>query len=143
VCSNAMCVAAVQCNSSVYCDAAAHLCWTKSEVSGTFTQDNAKLECGKVTLGGATWRLPTRNEYKSISRYNTSSGSCTAGPCPVAQGPGLGGCYWPIEMGTCAPGGLFRYWTTDAAFAWIVQEAVMSMDIPNSENPIRCVAPGP
>jgi formylglycine-generating enzyme required for sulfatase activity len=113
----------------------------RSDATTGVNQDAAKVYCNDLSLAGSSnWHLPTRTEFRAITRYNTSSGSCTTGPCPTAQGPGQGGCYWPIEMGTCTN----QLWTTDAAFAWIVQEAVMTMAIPSATNyRVRCVAPAP
>lgn len=134
-CSNAQCVAALECSSTVFCDSGSGLCWMNADSSTDINQDDAKVYCNNLTLeGNSNWRLPTRSEFSTITR------GCASGPCPVAQGPGQGGCYWPIEMGRCD----HQLWTSDAAFAWIVEEGVMTMTIPSLTNyRARCVADGP
>ncbi len=64
------------CNSQTYCDSASHMCWTTSDAVN-YTQDNAKLYCAGLTFQGSSdWSLPTRNEFKTVTR------GCTSDLCP-------------------------------------------------------------
>jgi hypothetical protein len=136
-CSSGQCVAALQCSSSVFCDSSAGLCWMTADTATDINQDDAKVYCNNLTLAGSSdWSLPTKTQFKTITRL----GTCSSPPCPGHQGPGLDGCYWPIEMGRCDN----QLWTSDSAFAWIVEEAFETMTIPSLTNyRIRCVVPGP
>ena len=122
------------CNSQTYCDSASHKCWTTSDAVN-YTQDNAKLYCAGLTFQGSSdWSLPTRDEFKTVIR------GCTSGSlCPTSQGPGLSGCYLPIEMGTCS----VKFWTGDSAYVWYAEQGWWGMDIPSLAYNVRCVAPWP
>jgi hypothetical protein len=136
ICSSGQCTESLKCNSGVFCDSSSGLCWMTADSTDALSQDDAKVYCNNLTLAGnSNWSLPTKAQFRTISRY----GSCTSPPCPGSQGPGLNGCYWAIEMGRCDN----QLWTSDAAFAWIVQEAVETMTIPSLGYRVRCVVAGP
>lgn len=135
VCSSGQCVTALQCSSSVFCDSSSGLCWMTADTTTDINQDDAKVYCNNLTLAGSSnWSLPTRSQFATITR------NCPSGPCPGHQGPGLDGCYWPIEMGRCDN----QLWTSDSAYAWIVEEGIYTMTIPSlTSYRVRCVVTGP
>lgn len=132
--SNYSCVAKVGCGSSWCQSATGGLCWTTSD-PGVRTPQGATDFCGQQTIGGATWRLASIHDYLNLSigcngvtgaANGTSKSNCVynadssgggqflnCAQCPKNGGPGTGGCYWPIGMGSCSVtdtnGG---YWTS-------------------------------
>lgn len=135
ICSSGQCTQALQCSSGVFCDSSSGLCWMTADTPTGINQDDAKVYCNSLSLAGSSnWSLPTRSQFATITR------NCPSGPCPSHQGPGLDGCYWPIEMGRCDN----QLWTSDSAFAWIVEEGTATMTIPSlTDYRIRCVVSGP
>lgn len=122
------------CNSKTYCDSASHKCWITADAV-SYTQDDAKLYCTGLTFQGSSdWTVPTRDELKTVTRGCTGTGLC-----PTSQGPGLSGCYLPVEMGTCS----VKWWTNDSAYVWYADQGWWGMDIPSLTYNVRCVAPWP
>jgi len=129
--SNYSCVSKLGCGST-WCNGS--LCWTTTN-PGKRTVAAATAYCNDLVLAGtSTWRLPTIYEYLDLftgcngltgmpqsgasqCRYTGEFVDCNA--CPVGDGPGTNGCYWPSGMGNCdtsdsATGG---YWSAQPANA--------------------------
>lgn len=80
---------------NTFCDSSSNLCWMASDSSQAFSQQGAIDYCNTLNFAGSLdWRLPTNDEARSVRRGCSDF-------CDVGDGPGVDGCYWPTEMGTC------------------------------------------
>jgi hypothetical protein len=107
------------------------LCWMKNdawcpdEERYCVSWPNAQSLCTHLEWGGySDWRLPRIHELIDLIRGCPSSfcqvsdpgclhGYCNdtdeCGGCDIFVGPGVDGCYWPIELGSCV-----MYWSQSA-----------------------------
>jgi hypothetical protein len=111
---------------SAWCDNATGLCWQDPQKDAFDNDDTGVMPgdavryCDQVAFGGySDWRLPTIEELRTLVRGNPKTeadGECplvegstnadmndpACGPLTEWDGPGVGGCYWPPELGgTC------------------------------------------
>ena len=82
------------------------LIWERSTGSTTYTWEQAKTYCETLTLGGKSWRLPTRNELQTLVDYSIAN-------------PG------PVINPTFFPNAAHLYWSSTASalsseYSWIV-----------------------
>jgi hypothetical protein len=122
-----------------YTDSNTHLMW-EVDNSGGSDWPAALIYCNELSLGGfMDWRVPTIDELRTLisgcgatqtggtcgvtngcTASSCLSGSCTG--CPVSQGPGPSGCYFPSALhGGCGE----PYWSStsdanDPALWWSV-----------------------
>lgn len=91
------CSQALECSGDTYCDESSGLCWMSKNSVSTYTQAEAKAYCEGLTFAGSSdWHLPTNDDARSVTR------GCNSDFCQAAEGPGISGCYWPTEMGSCS-----------------------------------------
>lgn len=126
------CQTTLECTDKAWCDPkAGGLCWTLEEPAHK-SQADAIAYCENLTLAGATWHLPTIEEWLALAKgcdgttnqgtpmdedfqstcewYDGNFINCQS--CPWSEGPGSNGCYWPPEMGDCLSESPYDYWSS-------------------------------
>lgn len=119
-----------------WCDRLAGLCWNQEVQQLNFA--SAEAYCDSGTWAGASWRLPTVDEWIGVLRgcNNGTEGNefvvsgcriygdtlTTCAECEQNQGPdiGSGGCYWVPDLeGPCEDG--MGYWSSTPSMGgvWI------------------------
>ncbi|MEK7703551.1 MAG: DUF4215 domain-containing protein [Myxococcota bacterium] len=146
-----------------YYDAAIDLCWENPQGAANGVQVAAQTYCAALaSTSGKAWRVPQISDLRSLVR--SCATSALGGACPIDDvsdsgdsvpscngcvtnaGPGVGGCYWPSEMGACAD----NLWsasviTDQTTYVWVVRfsDALIAPASTTYDNDARCVRDGP
>ena len=107
-------------------DTVTGLIWQRGESSATYTWANAKAYCSGLSLGSATWRLPTLIELESIVDGGTYSPAIntTVFPTPPRE------YFWSASP-----------LAKDSSYAWSIHfyNGVPSLDDVGVSSNVRCV----
>jgi hypothetical protein len=142
-------------------DPTSGLKWLSSTAFFTYSRDDAVRYCSQIDIGGGGWHLPTVNEFRTLLRGcpdTIEGGSCNVGEgsclewscfavhecydCSYADGPGEGGCYWPIQMQeSCLENWTSSFVEDEPGFGWAVyvKKANIYRQNVDDEILVRCV----
>lgn len=125
------CEVTLGCTNQAWCDPTGVSCWTLDEPA-FLSQADAISYCNNLTLAGASWHLPSIEEWLALAKGcdgvsgdpedaafqstcewdGANFNECQS--CPIGEGPG-NGCYWPAGMGACLSEAPWYYWSSTVA----------------------------